>query len=71
MISQRQFSYHSGPTTPEMQKAWEAAMAIEDKEKRTEALKKLQKEAASATLKQLEESVRDYLEWARGQGLQN
>ena len=46
-------------------------MAIDDKEKRTEALKKLQKEAASATLKQLEESVRDYLEWARGQGLQN
>lgn len=71
VISQRQFSYHSGPTTPEMGKAWEAAMAIEDKEKRAEALKKLQEEAASATLKQLEESVRDYLEWARGQGLQN
>jgi len=71
VISQRQFAYHRGFRDPEMQKAWQEANAIEDPAERAEAMRKLQMEEASATLKQLEESVRDYLEWARGQGLQN
>ncbi len=71
VISQRQFLYHAWDRSPEMQKAWQEAYAIKDPEKQAEALKKLEEQQASATLKQLEESVRDYLEWARGQGLQN
>jgi len=71
VISQRQFEYQEYPTTPELQKKFEAARLIKDDAERAKAYQELQKEAASETLKRLEGSVRDYLEWARGQGLQN
>jgi len=43
---------------------------IKDKDERARAYQELQENAAHAALRQLEESVRRYINWARSQGLQ-